>query len=280
MVEPPRDARNWLDVLIELADRAGFLEDFNVALAAGFRPQAPYRLAADKMHSREELSDRWLKSLCGDDRGLDWFRENGHLKYDRKLEEQYPWLAITQRIPLYYEQFLTAGEHVHQVASIMGLEWDVSDYQPLPEWKPCPSYDTPSTGHDLTVVSYTIPFHTFSTTSENPWLNEVSERHANAYKVLVNSQTAKAKGIRDGDLIWVETEEGRKVKGKAKVTECIHPQVVGIGGIFGSWAKEKPVAQGKGAHFNSLLPFGLHRVDMVSQAADSCVRVKIYLARG
>jgi molybdopterin-containing oxidoreductase family molybdopterin binding subunit len=72
----------------------------------------------------------------------------------------------------------------------------------------------------------------------------------------------------------VESVVGR-VKGEAKVTECIHPEVVGIAGVFGSWAKGKPIAKGKGVHFNNLLPISIDRVDPVSSGVDSCIRVKV-----
>ena len=64
-----------------------------------------------------------------------------------------------------------------------------------------------------------------------------------------------------------------KVTGKAKVTECIHPEVIGISSHFGSFAKGKPVAYGKGANFNKLVPFDM---DPISTGVDSCVQVKVY----
>ena len=51
-----------------------------------------------------------------------------------------------------------------------------------------------------------------------------------------------------------------------------------IGGIFGAWAYGKPIAKGKGVHFNSLLPFDLEHIDMISTSADACERVRIYPA--
>ena len=59
------------------------------------------------------------------------------------------------------------------------------------------------------------------------------------------------------------------------MTECIHPEVIGISGIFGHWAKNRPIGRNNGAHFNSLLPLNLERMDMVSAAIDSCIRVKV-----
>jgi molybdopterin-containing oxidoreductase family molybdopterin binding subunit len=169
---------------------------------------------------------------------------------------------------------LGAKKSVAEVAQGLGFSWDLSDYQPLPEWKPCPAYSERKPPYDLYVVNFKIPFHALSVTTQNPWLNDLAEHNPYAYKILINSQTAEIKGIKDGDEIWVESAAGR-VKGRAKVTECIHPEVLGIAGVFGSWAKGKPVARGKGVHFNSLLPISLERIDPVSSGVDSCIRVKV-----
>jgi thiosulfate reductase/polysulfide reductase chain A len=109
----------------------------------------------------------------------------------------------------------------------------------------------------------------------NAWLDEIGTHHAFAYDIRVNSQTAQEKGIKDGDPIRVVTTDGVWVEGRAKITEAIHPEVVGIVGTFGHWAKDQPVARGKGVHFNTLYHHSLERQDMMSGAVDSCVRVKI-----
>ena len=132
---------------------------------------------------------------------------------------------------------------------------------------------------DLYVVNTTLPFHSYTVTPANPWLNEISEHHPYAYKIMMNPAPAGKKGVRDGDLVWVESSAG-KVKGRVKVTECIHPEVLGIAGAFGGWAKGKPIARGKGIHFNSLIPFSLDRIDVISNGLDACVKVKVYKAEG
>lgn len=127
-------------------------------------------------------------------------------------------------------------------------------------------------------MNYTLPFHQYSITAENPWLQEITERHPYAYKIMINSETARRLGLQDGGAVWVEELEGRKVKGNVKVTECIHPEVVAIACVFGAWADRKPISRGRGAHFNSLLPFDLKHIDPISCGADACARVKVYPA--
>ncbi len=80
--------------------------------------------------------------------------------------------------------------------------------------------------------------------------------------------------------VVVESRYGRE-EGTLKVTELIHPECVGIPGIFGHWAARTRLSRGKGAGFNNLLP-APHggRIDVVSGQVDSCVRVKVGRAGG
>ena len=274
VVETQGEARRWIDVLYEVAGRMGFLNDIYKLLNVSMGLKEPYKLDPEKRYSMDEIYDRWTKSLFGPERGIEWFKQNGYHKVPRAVEEKYPGPFIKPRFPVYFENMLRAKQSVKSVAARMGHDWDTSDYQPVPDWKPCPAYEDGKGAYDLYVVNFKIPFHSLSITTQNPWLNDLAEHNPYAYKILINADTAKGKGINDGEEIWVESEAG-KVKGEAKLTECIHPQVVGIAGVFGSWAKGKPVAKGKGVHFNSLLPMSLERIDPVSTGVDSCIRVKV-----
>ncbi|MBI2304100.1 MAG: molybdopterin-dependent oxidoreductase [Chloroflexi bacterium] len=279
VVSPRGQARSWRDVLIELADRAGFLPDFNIILNTTLELKEPYRLRGEEKYSYPDIADRWAKSIFGPQVGLDWFREHGCYRIERTVVETYPSANMTPRFPIYFEIVQRRGEEVRRVTEELGLPWDTSDYQALPDWKPCHAFQEDDPDYDLFVANYKIPIHFQTVTAKNPWLSEVAENHPYAYKILVNADTAKKKGIRDGDSIWVESVVGR-VRGMAKATECIHPEVVGISGGFGAWAKGKPVARGKGAHFNTLLPLRPEQIDWISSAIDECVKVKIYKSQG
>jgi len=274
VVKPIGQARRWIDVMLEISDRLGFLGDVYKMFNVKWGLKDPYRLDPKARYTMDELYDRWTKSLFGPERGIEWFKTHGYHKVRRTPQENYPGPFIKARFPMYFENMLRAKKSVTKVAKQLGHKWDTSDYKALPEWKPCPAYENGTPPFDLFVVNFKIPFHGLSVTTQNPWLSELSERNPYAYKILVNAKTAACKGVNDGDEIWVESEAG-KVKGIAKVTECIHPEVIGIAGVFGSWAEGKPVAKGKGVHFNSLLPLNMERIDPISSGVDSCIRVKI-----
>ncbi len=93
--------------------------------------------------------------------------------------------------------------------------------------------------------------------------------------MLINEDVAKAKGLQDGDEVWLESPVYR-VRTRVKLTQCIHPQVVGIAGHFGHWAPGMPISKGKGVNFNSLLPTDMDHIDKISTALDHCVEVRVY----
>jgi len=274
IVKPLGECRDWGDVLVEVADRMGFLGDVYKHMNDYFNMKDAYKLDPAKKYTLEEINDLKLKSKFGDDKGLAWFKEHGYHSVKRKVDEMFPlpWLKV--RFPLYYENVLAAGSRVKEVIDRLGIKnWDYSDYEALPDWKPCASYDSKGE-FDLKAVNYRVPTHYQSWTAQNPWLSEVAELNPYAQRILINTQAAKRRGIKDKDMIYVESPVG-KVTGMAKVTECIHPEVIGISSHFGSYAKGKPVAFGKGANFNKLVPYDR---DPVSTGVDACVTVKVYKA--
>jgi molybdopterin-containing oxidoreductase family molybdopterin binding subunit len=286
--QPVAEPQNpyWIEVLLEIADRLGFLGDVYRLINQKWGLVDPYRLDPTGHYSLAEMYDRRAKSQFGPERGLDWFREHGYHKVTRTVDENYVGPLINARFPLYFENMPRAKEAVTSVATALGHpDWETSDYTALPDWRPCPSFASPgqpedgSPPFDLFVVNFKVPFQSLSHTTQNPWLTDMSVRNPYAYKVLVNTVTARRAGVTDGEPVRVESEAGA-VTGIAKVTECIHPEVIGIGGVFGSWARGKPIARRRGAHFNTLLPLSTDRIDRVSSGVDSCVRVRISPARG
>ncbi len=275
VVQPMGEARHWVDVLFELADRAGFRGDLYTLLNGTLDLKEPFAYRTEEKYSWEELADRWMKSWFGPDRGLGWFKENGFLiTGEKKIEEAYPRPFITPRLPIYIEYFIDAGNEVRKTADRLGIPWDTSDYQPLVAWKPCEAFDVKD-GHDLIIVNFKLPFHSLSYTTHNAFLAGLSETNPYAYSVLINADTAKKKGIKDGDRIRLDSADGYEAVGQAMLTECIHPEVVGTAGCFGRRSKGLKLSQGKGVHFNSFLPHRLDRIDALSAALDSCVRVRI-----
>jgi len=274
-VEPPAGMRHSQDVTIEIADRLGILGDLYRILNHTYIMKGDYALKPGRRYPVAEVMDRQARAWFGEERGLAWFRENGVICLPRDIEESYIGPFLKARLPIYLEHLLLKGEQVKAVLDKMGLDWDLSDYQPLSEWMPCPSYGALQKGeYDLIAVHFKFPFVYGSFGNENPWVNEICEQ-TSAYNILLNESVGKAKGISNGDSVWLESPV-QKVRATVKLTQCIHPEAVGVGGHFGHWSPGTPISRGKGVSFNALLPTDLDHIDMISTALDHCVQVKVY----
>ncbi|MBM3173955.1 MAG: hypothetical protein FJZ85_09705, partial [Chloroflexi bacterium] len=110
-----------------------------------------------------------------------------------------------------------------------------------------------------------------------PWAQEIyMVLHGQGWSnfVEMNSETAHGLGIKDGDMVWVESSFG-KVKGKARVFQGIHPGVVAIANGQGHWACGR-WAKGMGINPNSILGVDYDRLS--GQSTFFNTRVKVYKA--
>jgi anaerobic selenocysteine-containing dehydrogenase len=276
VITPPEGVKHWVEYLLEFAKRVGFWKEFIQAFNAYHELRQP--LDPNREYTYLELADALMKDRYGV--GIDWYEQRGTqvLLQPKSVEEAYPRPFVEGRTFVYYEHWIKAGEDVKKVVDELGIAdiWDVTDYKPLPEWKPCVAFE-PKGEYDLFAVNYKVPMHTFSITLNNPWLKEVSETQRWILGIQINKETAEKKGIKDGDLITVESEFGYKVKGRAVVTEGIHPECVGISGAFGKYALGEEVARGVGVHWNALVSQkDWRRFDFLSDSHDLCVRVRVY----
>ncbi len=284
VVEPPEGVRNWIDVLMELADRCGILAGFNEELNRSLGLGVHEELALDPGHryTVREIHDRSVRMfamMCGQEVTPELLTDalpyiQGPVK---DVEEAYAGPFTEARVPLYFEYFLEVGEQVRKVTREIGMDWwDTSHYDPMVKWRPCPAHEEDGKEFDLFVVSSRIPLHGQSVSAENAWVDDICRRSRLDHNILLNTETAASKGIRDGDQVWIESRTGR-VKGKVRVTGAVHPEVVGIlGGHMGQWARSKIVAKGKGVHINSLVAHDWSMVGTLTGQLDTCARVKIY----
>jgi molybdopterin-containing oxidoreductase family molybdopterin binding subunit len=275
VVTPAPGVRHIQEVFQDIGDRLGILPDMYRLLNHAYMITGDNMLKAGQRYPTADIIDRTARSWFGDERGLDWFREHGVIRLPRSVEEAYIGPFVEARVPIYLEHFLDRGEELKKVTGELGLEWDFSDYKPLSDWMPCASHDALEHGdYDLIAVHFKFPYVYGNYGNENPWIDEICE-HTRAYNVLLNETVGKAKGLRDGDSVWLESPV-TKVRAKVKLTQCIHPQAVGVGGHFGHTSPGMPIARGKGVNFNSLLPTDLDHIDKISTALDHCVEVKVY----
>lgn len=285
VVEPPPGIKNWNDTMIEIADRLGILDEFNnrMNIRTGLGMVEELSLKPKTRYSVGDITKRIAKMtamISGKEITADTFTVKDPILNlgDKTVKEAYagPFMNPTAKIPLYYEHFIDVGKKVEKVARENGLDWwDVSHYNPMPEWRPCPAFEEDGKEFDLFMSSSKVPLHYHTVSADNPWINDISTHNRMDYNVLLNTETAKKKGIKNGDIVCIESRVG-KITGKVKVTEGVHPQVVGMLAMGGHWSRGLPIAKGKGTNANSLIPFDINNMETLSGQLDTCARVKIY----
>jgi molybdopterin-containing oxidoreductase family molybdopterin binding subunit len=268
--------RRFQDVLIELADRVGICADYNAAYNAQMRLEPPYRLEGDTKYAFDEICDRELKNNFGAERGLEWFKKHGVIKWPKKPEEVYWRAFVDVRVPVYWEFMTPLLEKTVAIAEPRGVKIHREFFEPLPDFLPCPSHTCKKEGFDFFAFYYRDTIHANSFTTENPWLDEASQLDPLSYAIAINEDSARKRGLSEGQQVWLENEGGRKVKGRLRLTQAIHPEGLGVGGCAGHWAsKGMPIAKGKGVFFNDLLELDAAHSSPVNLNLDLCAKVKV-----
>ncbi len=275
VVEAEGEQRSFADTLFELADRIGCLPDMNAALNISLDLQPPYRLDVNDRYDYAQVCDNDLKDKFGPDKGLDWFKENGLVKWPKKPEEVY-WRHFEDvRVPIYWEWMSTVWEKAQAITEPTGLSLPKEHYSPLPDWLPCLSHECHEEGFDFYAFYYRDILHTNSFTMENAWLDEAAQMDPFSYNIAINEEVGRSKGLATGDLVSVENDQGHKVTGKLRLTQAIHPEGLGVAACAGHWAKGMPRAKGKGVLFNDLLEVDWEHSSPSNLNLDLCAKVKV-----
>lgn len=288
------------DIFMELADRIGFLkgkgglndvinesEDW-IIKDDGLNLKEEYKLDLDERYSLDEVFDRQIRS---------WKYNDGTLTL-KELEEQgslihwnprytfynYYWVPGDQtRHEFYYINLkrtadsLKANLTKHDVhfPGVDDDEYVFCQYQPIPHWVESAELTTPGE-YDMWATNWKTPYISSDVGNPvgNPWLAEIYKQDP-WENILINTDTAKKKGLKDGNWVVVESRHG-KTEGRIRVTELIHPDTVGFPGTYGKGAKHSNPLNRKGPHFNILLPTDDKSIDGVSAGQEIAASVKIY----
>ncbi|MBI4331493.1 MAG: molybdopterin-dependent oxidoreductase [Chloroflexi bacterium] len=283
VIEPVQNTMEISEVFTELADRIGFLDKYNEAVNNQLGLTATYRLESGKKYPWNEIVDRHCRSVTGGEHGLEWFREHGgYLKpvpashqYDVYLEM----LAKKMRFHLpYMEHVKKTGEDLARNLASVGVDWWPTDeYLPLPTYFPSVLQETPAE-YDFYVTTTRPAQFSWGSNIDCPWLNEASDLVPGQTDIIMNSGAARARGIKNGDEVWVESEVGR-IRRRVRLTEGIRPDTLMIMGQFGQWAM--PVARDSGRVSQvTLTRISPDRTDhFMSNMQASVIKAKMYRAR-
>jgi anaerobic selenocysteine-containing dehydrogenase len=276
---PLGQSRGEIEIYLDLCERVGvlygpggYLDHLNEALHL----KEPYRLPLDRKPTVREIFDRWAKAE-GIAEGVAYFERHGVKGKGTIPARAYygtaadpPFDGIRHRL---YGESLLRYRHQMQARGVAELYW--RDYTPLPTWRR-PTMDGSPPAYDLYLISYKLIEFKQSRASQIPLLAELAPRQW----VEIHPATARARGIADGDEVWVEshhalTGETRRVKAVARYRQGIRPDVVGMPHHFGEVARH-PWAAGQGPTPNVLFFTG---EGYVSNTQDQAFHVKVRVYR-
>jgi anaerobic selenocysteine-containing dehydrogenase len=221
---------------------------------------------------------------------VDDLRHKASFAINRMLPQKttYAYLGFPMgqtRYAIYLDYWLRQGEQLRANLEAAGAEapgWPTAElmeyYIPVPKWIE-PRRQFPAE-FDLYAINWKTPQFSFGVggSAENPWLHEASTHDPYLHFVCLNRRTGEARGLQNGDVVWVESVYGGRIKGEVKLSEAFHPEVVGIAGLFGHLSKQmNPVAL-KGLHFNSLMSQEPRDIDPISAGFNGAPQVKVYKA--
>jgi phenylacetyl-CoA:acceptor oxidoreductase len=141
----------------------------------------------------------------------------------------------------YQGRFQIMGEQLKRRLHEVGVTW--WDHQadtlahPLPEWEDFPAiweavYQAGG-DYDLWVTSHRASVFAGQQNFDVPWNLEAASDYLDVPVVLINSQTARKKGIENGDRVCLESVFG-KTYADARLSETVRPEVLSVGG-FGTY---------------------------------------------
>jgi len=279
VVKPEYQRRFLVDTMFEIGYRLDIGGEINKILNRQYLLSGIDKIQPDEKVGIEDVGDRALKMRFGEEHGWDWFKEHGLIRWPKQVEEAY-WRWFTDiRVPIYYEWMADAGKKMVEKAATVGLNLDWEQYYtPLVSWYPTSAMEEVDKNpeHDLYCFSYRDILHGGSMTMEQPWLDEASQMNPYTYNITMNADAAEKKGLKDGDIVWVENIIGHRQKGRLKLIEGQHPKTIAIAACSGHWIDGLPIAKGKGTNFDDLMPIDLAHVDPVSGNIEVSVAVKVY----
>jgi anaerobic selenocysteine-containing dehydrogenase len=280
VMEPLYQSRGELDIYLDLCEKAGLLFGANGFLAGlnkelGLKDQ--FALDTSRKPAVREIADRWARAQGLND-GIAYFERNGPWLRGRVPAKKYygyaaspPFNGLRAR---FYGEALLRYQKEARAKGADKIYWQ--DYTAFPTWRPPTMWSSPP-GYDLTLISFKKIEFKQSRTSQVPLLAELAPRQ----RLTMNPTAARARGISDGDEVWVEshnavTGETRRVSVRVELTEAIRPDVVGLAHHFGEVARH-PWTQGQGPTPNTLFFTG---EGYVTNTADNSfhVRVRVYKA--
>ncbi|MFH1349921.1 MAG: molybdopterin-dependent oxidoreductase [Pseudomonadota bacterium] len=287
------EERDLFQILFDLADRIGpevraglntYLDTYFSSKLARWEAafiqdtSKPMIIGPDEKITNEEFVNRTVKCLFGPEHDFKWFQEHGYITWKKRPKEAYWRTFVPGRGPIYFEFIEVDRDKILPMAEKLGVHAEWQQYTPLISYFPSVIYTEvdEDSEFDLIAFSYRDIMHAGTAHYDNPLVDEMSKNNPFTYNLNIHPETAKKKGIKDGDLVCLENIKGLAMTGRVKLMNGIHPQVIGSVSGGGGWARGRPIAKNKGVMFNNLLILDQKHICPITASIETAVRVKIY----
>jgi anaerobic selenocysteine-containing dehydrogenase len=294
-VTPLHNTKSGDEILLDLAERAGFLTGrggLNDVINHAFMLENDRKLNLNQRYSLDEIIDTRIKQIFGDGHSFEEVLSHG-LIYRFSAQGKtgynyYYWPENRTRHPIYFERIKRAGDSLRQNMAKQNIRvpgWEDQEdrffayYEPIPHWIPSAEYEGP-TEYDLRVVNWKTPYMPFGAgnTQENAWLWELRDNDPYEMFIQLNPEAAHRRNLKDGDCVCVESRYGT-TKGRLKITNLIHPEVVGIPACYGRGTALMDPRAKEGSAYNDLITSTESiGIDPLSGSIENSPRVKVYRA--
>lgn len=243
IVRTQNDTRDLTDVTTELADRLGILPAYNMAINGMNRLMGtPFQLAPQQKYTVDEIVDRLCKSVTKGEHGLDWFKETGGILWPASELKSYLHINMVEKGMRYELPYMgrvkVVGEELVRRLHEVGINWwdrQAHAYtRALPDWEDFPArykevfQKTPD--YNMWLICHRTQLMPGCENQDIPINVDIAKDVLDFPGVLVNTETARGKGIRDGDRVCLETAFG-KVYCDAVLSETVRPDVLVILGF-------------------------------------------------
>lgn len=290
--QPVFNTRDGNDIMIDLAERVGILYGkggVNDRINTYQGLNDPYKLDLNKKYTWQQVIDLQLKNENGAQYGLDWFKTHGQSVEPVDVFQAKDYFSILQkaRLLFYNEYYLWVGEQwaselkKYNIQLKPNNDFHTKALHPFPTYSPDPQIagDTAAPPeYDLWVIHAKTLLHSMTNPMANAWIAEVTQLFdPYSMNIIMNTQTAKARGLKNGDSVVVESMFG-KTTGQIRVTELVGPEVIGMHGCFGFKATSLPPYAKFGPHVNELGTMDEKYICPISTGFENRMRVKVYKA--
>ncbi len=240
LVKPLGEARDFGDVVIEIAEKMGMplgvgssKEEFvrkscemtpGVKEAGGFEYMKKQGVWHDPNEKpRYHLYREEVKTdgaILDEATGVYWRGKAGEdYTKTRNAYRQYVGQKIGDKVYRgFYPDKLNKTGYFELYSALMKEK----GFDPLPTWMPIPEHENMKPD-ELILATYKVAIHILSRSSHRKWLSEVYHDNPG----WINPKTAATRGINDGDKIKVKSRVGEIIT-RARVTEKVIPGVIAI----------------------------------------------------